>query len=104
MIGLEIQKSFQAILDYLFKWLNMFPYDSLKAIECEEEGEYFNCMLKVKDHIFPEPRENNNENVELRINISTISHWVERLKICSENWGLLITLLYGKYIDFYREK
>lgn len=103
-IRLEIQKSFQVILDYLSKWMEMFPYDHLKAIANEEEREYFNSLFNVKDYIFPEPREDDNENVELRINSSTISLWVERLKICSENWGLFITLLYGKYIDLYRKK
>lgn len=103
-IGMEIQKSFQHVLDYLVKWLNMFPYDELKIIGNDEETEYFNCLLNIKDHIFPEPRTNDDEDVQLRVNISTISLWVERLKICSGSWGLFILLLYGKYIELYREK
>lgn len=99
-IGLELQTSFQIVLDSLVEWINMFPFDEDSYVNSEEEQEYFKAMMNIKDYIFPEPK-NDEENYQLIINMEVISKWVERLKLCTESWGIFILLLYGKYIDKY---
>lgn len=88
------------MLDSLVEWINMFPFDEDSYVNSEEEQEYFKAMMNIKDYIFPEPK-NDEENYQLIINMEVISKWVERLKICTESWGIFILLLYGKYIDKY---
>lgn len=100
-IGLELQVSFQVVLDSLVEWINMFPLDEDSYLSCEEEQEYFKAMINIKDHIFPEPK-GDEENYQLVMNMEIVSKWVERLKVCTESWGIFILLLYGKYIDKYK--
>ena len=76
----------------------MFPFDEDSYLDSEEEQEYFKAMMNIKDHIFPEPK-GDEENYQLVMNMEIISKWVERLKVCTESWGIFILLLYGKYID-----
>lgn len=97
-IGLELQVSFQVVLDSLVEWINMFPFDEDSYVNSEEEQEYFKAMMNIKDHIFPEPK-GDEEDYQLVMNMEIVSKWVERLKICTESWGIFILLLYGKYID-----
>lgn len=99
-IGLDIQESFQTVLDSLVEWINMFPFDEDSYLDSEEEQEYFKAMINIKDHIFPEPK-GDEENYQLVINMEIISKWVGRLKICTESWSILILLLYNKYIKKY---
>ncbi|MGJ1382689.1 hypothetical protein [Sphingobacterium siyangense] len=96
-IGLELQESFQTVLDSLFEWINLLPFDEDSYIVSEEEQEYFKVLINIKDHIFPEPK-GDEENFQLVMNMEIISKWVERLKVCTANWGIFILLLYGKYI------
>lgn len=100
-VGLELQQSFQTILDSLFDWTNMFPFDEDTYIDSEEEQEYFKAMLSIRDYIFPEPK-GDEEDYRLAINMEIVSGWVERLKICTESWGIFILLLSGKYITKYK--
>lgn len=97
-IGLELQVSFQEVLDSLVEWVNMFPFDEESYINSEEEQEYFKAMINIKDHIFPEPK-GDEEDYQLVMNMEIVSKWVERLKVCTESWGIFILLLYGNYID-----
>jgi len=96
-ISFELQESFQKILDSIVVWINMFPFDEASYLDSEEEQEYFRAIINIKDHIFPEPK-GDEEDYQLVMNMELISKWVERLKICTENWGIFILLLYGKYI------
>jgi len=57
-------------------------------------------MTNIKDHIFPETKGNEGD-CKFVLNAETVSNWVERLKVCTESWGVFILLLYGKYIDRY---
>ncbi|MET3129570.1 hypothetical protein ABID42_004696 [Arcicella rosea] len=99
-IGLELQESFQTVLNSLVEWINMFPFDENSYLDSEEEQEYFKALLNIKDYIFPEPI-GEEENYQLVMNMKIISKWVERLKVCTESWGIFILLLYGKYINRY---
>lgn len=99
-IGIELQESFQTVIDSIVKWMNMFPLDEDSYLNSEEEQEYFKAMMNIKEYIFPESI-GGEENYQLVINMEIISIWVERLKICTENWGIFILLLYGKYINRY---
>jgi hypothetical protein len=99
-IGFEIQQSLQAVLDALVVWFEMFPFDEATYIENEEEQEYFRAIINIKDNIFPQPK-GDEENYQIVINKEIISVWVDRLKVCTENWGIFLLLLYGKYIDKY---
>lgn len=99
-VGLELQQSFQTVLDSLFNWINMFPFDEDTYIDSEEEQEYFKAMFSIRDYIFPEPK-GDEEDYQLAINMEIVSGWVERLKVCTESWGVFILLLSGKYINRY---
>lgn len=96
--GLELQESFQTTLDSLVEWINMFPFDENSYLDSEEEQEYFRAIINIKNHIFPEPKDNE-ENYQLAINMEIISKWIERLKVCTQSWGVFTILLYRKYID-----
>lgn len=100
-IGFELQQSFQIVLDSLLVWMEMFPFDEESYINNEEEQEYFKAILNIKDYIFPQPK-GDEENYEIVINQEIIAEWVERLKVCTENWGIFILLLYNKYIIKYK--
>ncbi|SHK68634.1 hypothetical protein [Epilithonimonas mollis] len=100
-VGLELQQSFQTVLDSLFDWTNMFPFDEDTYIVSEEEQEYFKAMFSIRDYIFPEPK-GDEEDYQLAINMEIVSGWVERLKVCTESWGIFILLLSGKYITKYK--
>lgn len=100
-VSLELQQSFQNVLDSLVMWLNMFPFDETTYINNEEEQEYFKAIINVKDNIFPEPK-GDEEDYQVLINLEIISKWGERLKICTESWGIFLILLYGKYINKYK--
>ncbi|MDV3837645.1 hypothetical protein CMU32_12265 [Elizabethkingia anophelis] len=99
-IGLELQQSFQTVLDSLFDWINMFPFDEDTYMNSEEEQEYFKALLSIRDYIFPEPK-GDDEDYQLAINMEIVTGWVERLKVCSESWWKFILLLSGKYIYKY---
>ena len=92
-VNLELQQSFQNVLDSLVMWINMFPFDETNYINNEEEQEYFKAMMNVKDNIFPEPK-GDEEDYQVLINLELISKWVERLKICTESWGFFLILLH----------
>lgn len=96
-IGLELQESFQIVLDSMVEWINMFPFNEDNYLDIEEENEYFKAMVNVKDYIFPEPK-GDEENYRFAMNMEIISKWTKRLKVCTESWGIFILLLYGKYI------
>lgn len=102
-IGKEIHESFQIVLDSLVVWIDMFQIDEEININNEEEQEYFKALFKIKDYIFPEPK-GDYENYQLTINMEIISIWRERLKVCTEGWGIFIILLYGKYISKFKVK
>jgi hypothetical protein len=100
-VSLELQQSFQNVLNSLVMWMNMFPYDETTYIDNEEEQEYFKAMINIKDNIFPEPK-GDEEDYQVLINLELISKWGERLKICTESWGIFLILLHGKYINKYK--
>ena len=102
-VSLELQQSFQTVLDSLFHWINMFPFDEESYINNEEEQEYFKSMLNIRDYILPEAKGDEVE-YQLAINMEIVSKWVEQLKVCTENWGIFTILLYGKYIDKYAKQ
>lgn len=101
-INVELQQSFQTLLNSLVGWTNTFPFDENTYLNNEEEQEYFTALFRISDHIFPEPK---GEEVEyhIELNMEIISKWVERLKVCTQSWGIFIMLLYGKYIDLYQK-
>lgn len=99
-VGLELQRSFQTVLDALLNWVNMFPFEEDVYINSEEEQEYFKAMLNVRDYIYPNLKENQGD-YQLVLNMQIVSEWVERLKVCTENWGILTLLLSGKFINKY---
>lgn len=99
-VGLELQQSFQTILDSLSNWINMFPFDEHTYINSEEEQEYFKALFNVRDYIFPEAK-GDEEEYQLAINTEIVSEWKERLKTCTESWGIFTLLLSGKYIQKY---
>lgn len=100
-IGLELQESFQTVLDSLVEWMTMFPFDEDSYRRSDEEQAYFNAIMNIRDHIFPEPK-GDKEDYQLVMNMEIMSKWIERLKICTENWGVFILLLYGKYVEKYK--
>ncbi|SEH29896.1 hypothetical protein [Chryseobacterium culicis] len=100
-VGLELQQSFQTVLDSLFDWINMFPFDEDIYLDSEEEQEYFKAMFRIRDYIFPETK-GDEEDYQLALNMEIVSEWVERLKVCTESWVIFILLLSGKYISKYR--
>lgn len=97
-IGLEIQKDFQTVLNSLGTWADMFPLDEDTYIESEEEQVYFKAIIGVKDHLFPQPK-GEEEDYHIELDMETIEGWIERLATCTENWTVFILLLYGKYIQ-----
>ena len=99
-VGLELQESFQIVLDSLFNWINLFPFEEDSYINSEEDQEYFKAMINIRDHIFPEPK-GDEIDYELTINMKIISDWVKRLRVCTENWSIFTLLLSGKYIVKY---
>ncbi|MFV5684567.1 hypothetical protein ACM55I_03885 [Flavobacterium sp. GB2R13] len=101
-VSLELQQSFQNVLDSLVMWMNMFPFDETTYINNEEEQEYFKAIVNIKDNIFPEPK-GDEEDYQVLINLEIISKWGERLKICTESWGIFLILLHGKYINKYKK-
>lgn len=70
-VNLELQKSFQNVLDSLVMWTNMFPFDETTYINDEEEQEYFKTMMNIKDNIFPE-RKGEEEDYKILINLKLI--------------------------------
>jgi hypothetical protein len=85
------------------EWIKMFPFDEETYINSEEEQEYFKSILNIRDYILPEPK-GDEVDYQLAINMEIVSKWVERLKVCTENWGIFTLLLYGKYIDKYTKQ
>jgi len=100
-IGLEVQQSFQNVLDSLVGWINMFSVDETTYLNSEEEQEYFKAILSIRDNLFPEPKEDEGK-YQLEMNMQVISGWIERLKICTGSWEIFLLLLYGKYIIKYK--
>lgn len=100
-VGIETQESFQKILDSLFKWIQMFPFDENLYVCSEIEQEYFKALINIKNNIFPQPK-GDEEEYKIEINMVIMAEWVERLKVCTSNWGIFILLLYGKYINKYK--
>ncbi|GGD53403.1 hypothetical protein GCM10011514_16900 [Emticicia aquatilis] len=96
-LSLELQQSFQTVVESLSYWLKMFPFDEESYIQSEEEQEYFKAMLNVSNNIFPQSKDDE-ENYQFSFNIKIITKWKEQLKVCTESWGIFILLLYGKYI------
>lgn len=78
----------------------MFPFDEHTYINSEEEQEYFKALFNVRDYIFPEAK-GDEEEYQLAINTEIVSEWKERLKTCTESWGIFTLLLSGKYIQKY---
>jgi hypothetical protein len=100
-VGLKIQHPLQTVLDSLVIWIEIFPFDEETCKNSEEEQGYFNALINIKDNIFPEPK-GDEEDYEVIINMRVVSRWIERLKICTENWGLFLLLLNGKYTNKYK--
>jgi len=94
----EVQKYFQAILDYLHQWMQIFPTEDINYSE-EMDIAYVDALINITDHIYPEPREDDNENVRIELDLASVSSWVERLKICSQSWSIFLLLLSGKFIE-----
>lgn len=101
-IGSEIKQSFQSVLDSLFAWIEMFPFDENAYIQSQEEQEYFTAMMNIKNNIFPEPK-GNEVDYQLILNMKIIEGWRERLKVCTSNWFIFTLLLQGKYINKYSQ-
>lgn len=101
-VSLEIQISLQKVINSLTEWLSIFPFDKDNYLQNEEERQYFDALMNIKDHIFPESVESEGD-FQFKFNMEIISNWTERLKICTENWNVFIILLYGKYIDRYNK-
>lgn len=100
--GAEVQKSFQYVLDYLADVLVLFPFDANSCETDELEREYWNHFIAIKENIFPTDK-GDEEDYTLKLEISSIEQWVERLKTCTESWGIFTLLLYGKYIYLYEK-
>lgn len=100
-IGAEMQESFQTVLDSLKEWMDMFPFVEESYINSEEEQEFFQALQNIGQYIFPEPK-GDEEDYQLLLNMEVIAKWSERLKVCSQSWGILILLLYAKYIEKYK--
>ncbi|WP_028978186.1 hypothetical protein [Sporocytophaga myxococcoides] len=100
-IGLELQRSLQSVLDSVVVWLNMFPLDEPTYNCSEDEQEYFKALINIRDNIFPEPK-GEEEDYQVVINMEIISKWIDRLRVCNENWEVFILLLYGKYVNKYK--
>ena len=79
-------------------WVKMFPIDEATYLESEEEREYFNAMFEISDHLFPQPK-GEEEDYQIKLNMEIVEGWIDCLTICTENWTKLILLLYGKYIN-----
>lgn len=101
-VGIAIQKDFQTVLNALETWANMFPLDELTYLESEEEQEYFNAMFGVIDHLFPQPK-GEEEDCRIELNMNIVEGWIDRLAICTENWTMFILLLFGKYIEKHKQ-
>lgn len=99
--GAEVQRSFQYVLDYLADVLDLFPFDADSYETDEFEREYWNHFIAVKENIFPTDK-GDEEDYTLKLDISSIEQWIERLKPCTECWGVFTLLLYGKYIQLYK--
>lgn len=102
-VGLEIQKDFQIVLNSLVVWTDMFPINEDTYLENEEEREYFKAIIGVKDHLFPEPK-GEEEIYHIELNMEILEGWIDRIVICSENWTMFILLLYGKYIKKHTQR
>lgn len=101
-INVELQQSFQTVLDSIAGWTTIFPFDENAYLNNEEEQEYFKALISISDHIFPEPK-GEEVDYQIEINMEVISKWAERLRICTQSWGIFIMLLYGKYTELYQE-
>jgi len=95
-----LEEAFQTTLDSLYDWTNMFPLEENSYLSSEEEQAYFKAMIAVSKYIFPQPK-GNEENYQVIINMQIIAGWVERLKMCTQNWATFILLLSGKYMRKY---
>lgn len=100
--GEDVQKSFQYVLDYLADVLILFHFDADSYEVDELEREYWNHFLAIKESIFPTDK-GDEEDYTLKLDISSIEQWIERLKPCTKSWGIFTLLLYGKYIDLYEK-
>lgn len=99
-IGVDIQRDFQTVLDSLVIWIDMFPMNDDTYLESEEEQVYFKAITGIKDHLFPQPK-GEEEDYHIELNMEILESWIDRLAVCTENWTVFILLLYGKYIDKY---
>ncbi|ALI98577.1 hypothetical protein [Rufibacter tibetensis] len=97
-VGLELQQSYQIILNFYINIFNAFPFDKTTYLESEEEQLYWKALIDIKDNIFPQldSEEINNQFI---INMETIPEWVDKLKTCLESWTIFLFILYGKYIN-----
>ena len=83
--------------------IELFPFDVQKYETDELEKEYWTHFVAVKDSIFPTDK-GDEEDYTLKLDIPSITAWIERLKPCTESWGLFTLLLYGKYIRLYETR
>lgn len=97
-MGIVVQESLQIVLDSVHEWIEMFPFDEETFKNSEEEQLYFNALLNFKNHLFPKLK-GDEEEYELAINMSIMPEWIERLKVCTENWEIFLILLHGKFIS-----
>lgn len=101
VIGDEIQRSFQYVLDGLFELLSLFPFDENKFNTDEFEQEYWNSLFIIRDNLFPTDK-GDEEEYKINLDLSSIGNWIQRLNPCTDSWGVFTLLAYGKYIQLYK--
>jgi hypothetical protein len=101
-LGSAIQNDFQIVLNAMGMWVKMFPLGDWTEIKNEEEIEYHKAIIGVKDHLFPEPKDDE-VDYHFTLNMQNVEDWTDRLTICSSHWTIFILILYAKYIDKYSQ-
>ncbi len=98
----ESKVSFQSVLDFLADIVNKFPFDP-DGYKNELEVEYWKTIGEIKNNLFPTEK-GNEVDYKITLNMDIIIAWAEKLKNCSSSFGVFILLLYGRFIDEYRNK
>lgn len=98
----ESKLSFQIVLDFLADIINKFPFDP-EGYKNELEVEYWKTLGEIRNNLFPTEK-GDEVDYQVTLNMDIIIGWAEKLKNCSSSFGIFILLLYGKFIDEYRNK
>ncbi|RXM52928.1 hypothetical protein BOQ64_00495 [Chryseobacterium sp. CH25] len=102
-IRAEMQQSFQAVLDALVLWANMFPINEKNYLENEMERAFYKAFIDIQGNLYPESIVFE-ESTKISIDMEAISKWSERLRICTQHWGMFLLLLNEKIINSYQNE